>query len=116
MACGQGSHWLIESPTICIIFATRPNRIYVNFVFKHIHGAHGVVLLLTTFRNSPGVGIVRKNLRGRLRVLYDRSDLREQKSNLSPSTFSGFISRNNENIISTGTGLTGTELFSKIPI
>ena len=41
MASGQGSHWLIESPTIFhLIFplcVTHPSEIFVNFVFKHIH-------------------------------------------------------------------------------
>ena len=38
MASGQeGSHWLIESPTLVHLRVTRPSEISVNFVFKHIH-------------------------------------------------------------------------------
>ena len=39
MASGQGSHWLIESPTIFYQCVTRPPEICVNLVFKHIHAA-----------------------------------------------------------------------------
>ena len=35
MASGQGSHWLIESPTVHLLIA-RPPEICVNLVFKHI--------------------------------------------------------------------------------
>ena len=35
MASGQGSHWLIESPTIFNLFVTDPPEICVNLVFKH---------------------------------------------------------------------------------
>ena len=37
MASGQGSHWLIERPTMFNLFVTRPPEIYGNVVFKHIH-------------------------------------------------------------------------------
>ena len=43
MANGEGRHWLMESPTIVHICVSRPSEIFVNVVFKHIHGAiHGV--------------------------------------------------------------------------
>ena len=35
MASGQGIHWLIESPTIFIVYS-RLLR-YLSFCFKHIH-------------------------------------------------------------------------------
>ena len=37
MASGQGSHWLIESPTYFHLCVTRCPEICVNLVFKHIH-------------------------------------------------------------------------------
>ena len=37
MASGQGSHWLIESPTIFHLCVARPCQISVNCMFKHIH-------------------------------------------------------------------------------
>ena len=36
-ASGQGSHWLIESPTIFHVCIARPYQISVNSIFKHIH-------------------------------------------------------------------------------
>ena len=40
VASGQGSHWLIESPTICHLCITRPSEIFVNFVFNIIHAEY----------------------------------------------------------------------------
>ena len=37
MTSEEGSHWLIESPTMFHILITRPPEICVNLVFKHIH-------------------------------------------------------------------------------
>ena len=38
MASGQGSHWLIESPTILYhLCVARPYQISVNSIFKHVH-------------------------------------------------------------------------------
>ena len=37
MASGQGSHWLIESPTTSHLCVARPYQISVNYIFKHIH-------------------------------------------------------------------------------
>ena len=37
MASGQGSHWLIESPTIFSSMCSPPYQISVNSIFKHIH-------------------------------------------------------------------------------
>ena len=37
MARGQGSHWLIESPTISHLYVARPYQISINSIFKHIH-------------------------------------------------------------------------------
>ena len=37
MASGQGSHWLIKSPTILSSMCSRPYQISVNSNFKHIH-------------------------------------------------------------------------------
>ena len=40
MASGQGSHWLVESPTFVNLCVTCPPEICVNFVFKHIHATN----------------------------------------------------------------------------
>ena len=37
MASEQGSHWLIESPTISHLYVAHPYQISVNSIFKHIH-------------------------------------------------------------------------------
>ena len=37
LASGQGSHWLIESPTIFHLCVIRPPEIFIDFIFKHVH-------------------------------------------------------------------------------
>ena len=60
MVSGQGSHWLIESPTVVHLCVNHPPEIFVNLVFKHIHAASIYITYthndLAYFSNTVKVG------------------------------------------------------------